>query len=293
MTNPCARFWSGLFNGHKGAAPAASTKPIASAANDIVVKAGDTLAALARTHEIDLSAAQIIRNSQVFDIGGTGGIDPNQIQPGDRIRPNDVSSGAVGDTTAQAADIKGSPGDVGDDRGRCCPPPPWMPIAWTEQGKDVRENLPGHHPDILKYHAITATKPTSENTSWCGSFVGWVLKQAGYKLTTVPERALTWGRASNHAEGWWPTGVNIGRPIYGAIATKSRKGGGHVTFVVGKDPNDDAYLYCLGGNQSNALNVSRYKKSVFSSFFVPEGYEHSCCELPDYTGKAAEAGSEA
>lgn len=123
----------------------------------------------------------------------------------------------------------------------------------------------------------------------CGRFWSGLFGRGA--ATAVP--AVTWGRAANHAKGWWPTGVSIGRPIYGAIATKEREGGGHVPFVMGKDPKDPATHYCLGGNQGNKLQVSRYKASDFHAFLVSEGYAHSCCVLPDYNGLAQAAGSEA
>lgn len=178
---------------------------------------------------------------------------------------------------------------------RCCPPPNWMPIALAELARDVREIAgPANHPDIVKYFGMNRYGFTSDSgTSWCGSFVAWVLNQAGYGLSTVPERALTWGRAGSHAEGWWPDGVNAGRPIYGAIAVKSRSGGGHVTFVMGSKPDDPTKLMCLGGNQNNRLNVAEYSMGVFSSYMVPRGYAHECCVLPVYSGESELAGTEA
>lgn len=291
MANACGDFWSGLFGRKGGAIPAVSSSGLTSGASDIVVKAGDTLNGLARTHDFDPANAQLLRGGQVHDIGA-GGLDPNQIEPGDRIRPNDAKTDSAADNAASAADEPGNAGQVDGDRGACCPPPPWMPTALAEEKRDVREDTAGHHPDILKYHAATKYKSTSERVAWCGSFVAWVLKQTGYKPTTVPERALTWGRTASHDEGWWPDGESIGRPIYGAIAVKGRSGGGHVTFVLGKDPKDATILYCLGGNQSDRLMVSKYKVGDFHSFMVPKGYQHSCCVLPDYLGTAAAAGKE-
>jgi hypothetical protein len=61
---------------------------------------------------------------------------------------------------------------------------------------------------------------------------------------------------------------------------------------MGKDPNDPSILYCLGGNQGNKLQVSKYKVSDFHAFMVPTNYAHACCTLPEYGGSAAAAGSE-
>ena len=45
---------------------------------------------------------------------------------------------------------------------------------------------------------------------------------------------------------------------------KTRNGGGHVTFVVGK--TKDGKLVCLGGNQNNMVNYAVYSASVFDEF---------------------------
>lgn len=177
---------------------------------------------------------------------------------------------------------------------QCCPPPEWMPIALAENAKNVRE-ISGstENSDVVKYMGTNRYGyRRDDNTSWCGSFVAWVLTQAGKTVSTVPERALTWGRPSAHNEGYWPGGIRVAGPIYGAIAVKSRDGGGHVTFVMGKDADDPTILHCLGGNQDNKLQVSRYNRGVFSAFMVPEDYPHSCCELPVYSGTSVAAGSE-
>lgn len=189
------------------------------------------------------------------------------------------------------------PRDGATDAGavsRCCPPPPWMPVALGQYALNIYERDPAGAAHVIKFFGMNRYGYDSASaTSWCGSFVAWVLGQVGVNGTTVPERAMTWGRASEHADGWWPDGISIGRPIYGAIAVKSRSGGGHVTFVMGKDPANPAVLHCLGGNQSNRLNIARYEASVFSAFMVPRGYAHACCVLPDYTGVSEAAGSEA
>ncbi|WP_281856116.1 TIGR02594 family protein [Litoreibacter halocynthiae] len=176
----------------------------------------------------------------------------------------------------------------------CCPPPPWMPIALAENAKGVAE-ISGatENPDVVRYMGMNRYgHRRDDNTSWCGSFVAYVLDKAGKSISTVPERALTWGRPSSHPEGYWPGGISIGRPIYGAIAVKSRQGGGHVTFVMGQDKDESTILHCLGGNQRNKLQVSRYSRSVFSAYMVPEDYPHSCCTLPIYNGTSTAAGSE-
>ncbi|MBO0155285.1 TIGR02594 family protein, partial [Vibrio parahaemolyticus] len=70
------------------------------------------------------------------------------------------------------------------------------------------------------------------------------------------------------AKEWKGFGKNISEPIHGALGIKSRKGGGHVAFVVGKSP-DGRHLYMLGGNQSNQVNIAKYSIDVWDKFVVP------------------------
>jgi hypothetical protein len=51
----------------------------------------------------------------------------------------------------------------------------------------------------------------------------------------------------------------------------SRKGGGHVGFLLSEDA--DTY-HILGGNQSDTVNVARIAKSRFVGARWPKGYEH-------------------
>ena len=88
---------------------------------------------------------------------------------------------------------------------------------------------------------------------WCGTYVAHCLKTAGVKYPKNWYRALAYA-----SEG----GVKLKKPAYGCVAVKSRNGGGHVCFVVGRDQKTNK-LVCLGGNQSNmvcfALHAGFYK----------------------------------
>ena len=72
---------------------------------------------------------------------------------------------------------------------------------------------------------------------------------------------------------------------------KSRKEGGHVSFVVGKSPDGKA-LYMLGGNQNDEVNVSRYDRDVWEGFVVPVGFAVERESLPTYYRRAKQAGRE-
>lgn len=153
---------------------------------------------------------------------------------------NPSASPGIGATASQAA-------------AAWCPPLDWIPNAITEEQKNVAE-IRGEResPDVVRYMSMNRYgSRRDDNTSWCGSFVAWVLSQTGRQLSNVSERALTRGRPSAHNEGYWPGGIRVAGPIYGAIAVKNRgRGQGHVTLVMGRDADDPTVLHCLGGNQN-------------------------------------------
>ncbi|MFD2842489.1 TIGR02594 family protein [Paracoccus cavernae] len=180
----------------------------------------------------------------------------------------------------------GASGD-GQSTQTCCPPPDWMPIALGEKG--VSEYAGAKmNPRIAEYFKAAkfwGKDDSGAENAWCASLVAYVMKTAGYGIATDAFRAREW-------EARWPDGQKASRPVYGAIAVKTRKGGGHVGFVVGTVPGKPGYLAILGGNQSNTTNVSAYPASDFHAFMLPKGYDYSCCVLEDYSGKIGGKGSE-
>ncbi len=156
---------------------------------------------------------------------------------------------------------------------------PWMKIAKGELG--VKEIFGSkHNKRILEYHKVSGGFSTDE-VPWCASFVNWVMKQAGYTTVSAPARAKSWENF----------GKKITTPIYGSIGVKSRKGGGHVAFIVGKS-EDGKYYYMLGGNQHDEVNITKYKKSVWNTFVVPKDYDIKAKSLPIYTKKSKKSGKE-
>lgn len=91
---------------------------------------------------------------------------------------------------------------------------------------------------------------------WCGTYVAHCLKSAGVKYPKNWYRALAYA-----SEG----GVKLKKPAYGCVAVKTRNGGGHVCFVVGRDKKTNK-LVCLGGNQSNMVCFALYAESDFDAF---------------------------
>lgn len=153
--------------------------------------------------------------------------------------------------------------------------PNWVKTAMKEIG--VQETLgKGNTERVLDYHAISGGY-SQDSVAWCGSFVNWVMKENAFETVSIPARA----------KSWLKFGEQVTDPIIGAIAVKSRKGGGHVCFVIGK--NGD-HLYCLGGNQSDEVNIRSYRKDDFMQFRVPTGYGKK--ELRHYALSASSGSKE-
>lgn len=115
----------------------------------------------------------------------------------------------------------------------------------------------GNNMQVVKYHAYARKdndikKGLADSVPWCSSFVCYVLESVGMGSTnSMTARSYEkWGRSTRK------------NPLPGDIAVYwrgSRNGWqGHVGFFLKETDN---YIYTLGGNQSNAVNVSKYSKS--------------------------------
>jgi uncharacterized protein (TIGR02594 family) len=88
----------------------------------------------------------------------------------------------------------------------------------------------------------------ADSIPWCGLFMAVVAKRAGKDVPKHPLWALSWSAF----------GAAVPQPMLGDVLTFTRNGGGHVTLYVGED--GDAF-HCLGGNQSDAVTITRMAKS--------------------------------
>lgn len=114
---------------------------------------------------------------------------------------------------------------------------------------------PKHNPTILAWIKNLGGWFTDDETPWCGTFIAQCLKETGRGVPKHWYRALAY-------ESY---GTRLAKPAYGCIGVMARKGGGHVTFIVG-ETKDGKYLVGLGGNQSNAVNLMKFEKSRFTAF---------------------------
>ena len=128
---------------------------------------------------------------------------------------------------------------------------PWMDIAKSQLGtQEATDNNDGE-----KVEEYLESTGLGKGNPWCGAFVNWCLEASGIDgvkptKTNHPARALSWR----------DFGEVLSEPAYGAIATKKRKGGGHVAFVAGK--TKEGKIVMLGGNQNDEVNYTPYSKSV-------------------------------
>lgn len=161
--------------------------------------------------------------------------------------------------------------------------PIWMLTAKNELGEKEISGKEANK-QILEYFKASkfwGTDDSGGENAWCGSFVSWVMKKHKH---SPPSNAF-------RAKEWKNFGKVITSPVYGAIGVKSRKGGGHVAFIVGKS-KDDEYYFMLGGNQSDEVNITKYKKTVWDTFVVPKDYDITDKTLPIYSEQSKKAGSE-
>ena len=107
-----------------------------------------------------------------------------------------------------------------------------------------------HNPEILRWAEVVGLKNVykSDEIPWCGLAMAYAAHMAGVDYPDQPLWALNWAKY----------GEATPEPMLGDILTFKRDGGGHVGIYVGED--DTAY-HVLGGNQGNAMNVTRILKT--------------------------------
>ncbi|MFN4840170.1 MAG: TIGR02594 family protein [Phycisphaerales bacterium] len=140
--------------------------------------------------------------------------------------------------------------------------PPWLAHARTLIG--TRE-IPGskHSPVIMDWirklgAKVLGINVVDDETPWCGTFMAWLMRQAGLNTPPIAVRASSWGLY----------GRGLLNPRLGCIMVFTRSGGGHVGLYVGEDAG--AY-HILGGNQSNAVTITRIAKERLSAMRWPDG----------------------
>ena len=90
----------------------------------------------------------------------------------------------------------------------------------------------------------------ADSTHWCGLAMALVARRASKTPPSEPLRALNWRKF----------GEPSGQPDLGDVVVFVRPGGGHVGLYVGEDAT---HYHVLGGNQRDAVRISRYSIEQF------------------------------
>lgn len=142
--------------------------------------------------------------------------------------------------------------------------PAWLTAARASLG--LRETPgPGNAPGVMAMARRVGLKwagmlYNADAVPWCGlAMADWMLA-AGIDPPRIAVRALSWAT--------W--GANL-RPTHlapGAVLVFGRAGGGHVALYLGEDALS---YHVLGGNQSDAVTVTRIAKSRLVASRWPRG----------------------
>jgi uncharacterized protein (TIGR02594 family) len=126
----------------------------------------------------------------------------------------------------------------------------WLIEAWREFGERERPGSAENPRIVALFRDAGHASVTKDETAWCAAFCGACLERAGIRST----RSLM-------ARSYLEWGARLDVPRMGAIAVFSRGSDpalGHVGFYLGEAGSD---VVLLGGNQGNAVSVTRYPKS--------------------------------
>ncbi|WP_200844370.1 TIGR02594 family protein [Rhizobium sp. 18065] len=117
---------------------------------------------------------------------------------------------------------------------------------------------------ILSWAKEVGLRDTYSNDAipWCGLALAVVAKRAGKAVPTNPLWALNWRNF----------GVPVDKPQLGDVLIKTRKTAsgavaGHVAIVLGEDAT---HYHVIGGNQSDAVTITRISKKDKLWFRRPE-----------------------
>lgn len=111
---------------------------------------------------------------------------------------------------------------------------------------------PANEAEIMAWAAEVGLRSqySGDSIPWCGLAMAVVAHRAGW-TDQIPDTPL-WARS------WAEFGERADRASLGDILVFARNGGGHVGVYVGEDATS---YHVLGGNQSDAVTITRISKS--------------------------------
>jgi len=116
----------------------------------------------------------------------------------------------------------------------------------------------GHNQTILDWFVdIGFDWVDNDETAWCSCFMNWVALKCGCEMSFKLD-----------ARSWLRVGEETLQPELGDIVVLWRESiaswKGHVGLYAGKNRN--GYIYMLGGNQNNQVNISLKDKDRVLSY---------------------------
>jgi uncharacterized protein (TIGR02594 family) len=167
-----------------------------------------------------------------------------------------LAAGGATSVPAGSQQAAGASADEANGAGQ----PIWLleGLKWmnTEEAPGAADN-----PDILEWAraegGAIAQSYHSDSIPWCALYANMVLTKVGLQGTET-----LW------ALDWSDWGTRLPGPAVGAFAPMKRQGGGHIAIVVGRDQHGN--LMCLGGNQSDAVNIKPFPPTRPVSFRWPK-----------------------
>ena len=131
-------------------------------------------------------------------------------------------------------------------------------LSWIAEARKYvgQKEIKGskHNPLFLSWLKKLKAWWANDESAWCGLYIAHCLETA---KVAYPKH---WYRALDYLN----YGTRLIQPAYGCVAVKTRKGGGHVCFVVGQ--TKEGKLVCLGGNQNDMVCYALYDKEDFEAF---------------------------
>lgn len=140
---------------------------------------------------------------------------------------------------------------------------PWMDRAVALLGtSEVAGEV--DNPTIVQFFAeVGQGWIKDDETAWCAAFAGAILKRSGYPIPAGVESVRA--RAYNEA-----VGTKVTTPKYGDLVLLNYDQKGvidHVSFYV--EDLGNGLIKCLGGNQSNKVKYSNFKKTDVAGYYRP------------------------
>lgn len=143
---------------------------------------------------------------------------------------------------------------------------PWMAEAMRVRGLHERRDTAA----LRRWFGKGLAWLDPREVPWCGAFVETCLRQHG--IGDLPENPLG-------ARNWQGFGLGV-PPSFGAVLVfwrGSRRGWkGHVGFYVGEDAT---HYHVLGGNQSNAVTITRIAKTRLLAARWPGDIPHEAAPI--------------